>query len=124
MCSIGLVMTNAQGVARFTTLKLGSVIARAFKVGDIFVDVTQATAVVPGDGQTGFAVMKFAGVGSVTGIVLLPDGTPAMGADVSLHSNFYSAEMCTCPGDSHRVTTDRPVNSISSASTSARSASR
>src|SRR5439155_20964961 len=86
--------------------KLGSVQARAFKIGEIYVDVEEGFELVPGDGQTGYGVLRFAGIGSVTGLVLMPDGRPAIGADVTLRSKFYSAETCNlATGDSHHVRT-------------------
>ena len=105
-CAIGILTTDIHGVVLFRDLKLGAATARALSVTGTFIDVAEAKATVPGEGQTGYGVLRFGGTGSVTGVVLMPDGTPAVGALLTLRSNVYSTLTCNLDqGDSHQIQT-------------------
>ncbi|PYX67448.1 MAG: hypothetical protein DMG78_27835, partial [Acidobacteria bacterium] len=70
--------TNANGVAVFSNLPVGSV--RALALTPNFSDLASATATVTQDGSTGFATMQFNGFGTVTGSVVDPSNKPVLGA--------------------------------------------
>ncbi|HEX4603250.1 MAG TPA: Ig-like domain-containing protein, partial [Candidatus Angelobacter sp.] len=100
--------TGPDGVATFTGLPVGQVSAVA--ISSSF-DVSSASASIVADGTTGFGVMRFAGVGSVTGNVLSPDGTPAFGADIALTSNVFDHDTCSLvQSQSQRISTDLSGN--------------
>ncbi len=109
-CGCAARATNTSGEVRFDGLPLGSVAVQAILSGSGAVDVASGTASVTRDGETGFAVLRFGGAGTVRGKVLDPDGNAAFGADVALNSRyFYNDGVTTCgmmSGVSHRVQTD------------------
>lgn len=102
--------SGTDGRVRFDSLALGSVTARVVRSGSGYVDEATASASVPGDGRTGFGVLRFGGAGTVAGVVLTDGGTPAHGADVALNSRvFVNDGVGTCNlvhRTSHRARTD------------------
>ena len=61
---------------------------------------------MPRDGETGRAILRFGGAGTVSGLVKDPDGRPAFGADIEVRSIHFDAETCSLQnGVSHRVRT-------------------
>ena len=106
-CGCQAATTDANGQAQFPGLALGTLTGRAIKVSGTFVDLAIGNATIAADGTTGFGVLQFAGSGTVTGLVLGPDGQPVLGADVSLYSNVFDADNCILGTSlSQRVQTD------------------
>jgi large repetitive protein len=98
------VLTDVNGVAVFANLPVGGVIAKAISAS---FDVAQGTATIPGDSQTGSGILRFAGTGTVTGLVVDPDSKPAFGADLLLTANVFDSDTCSLqPGNAQRVATD------------------
>jgi hypothetical protein len=105
-CGCAAQTTNAQGKVHFENVALGTVSARAIRVGS-FVDQADVSVALTADGATAAGVLIFPGSGVVTGTVLNPDGSPALGADVSLQSKVFNEDYCSLvPGVSQRVRTD------------------
>jgi hypothetical protein len=88
-CGCRFVTTDASGRAVFDGLPIGSVAAQAIRTVGGFTEAVRANASVPRDGDSGFAVLRFGGSGTVTGSVLGPDGQPVHGADVALSSQHF-----------------------------------
>lgn len=106
-CGCVAVTTNSQGRARFENLPIGRITARATRSGAGYVDQAQTAVSLTRDGETAFGIVSFPGVGSVAGIVLDPNGKPALGADVYLGSKVFDEDSCSLvAGVSHRVRTD------------------
>jgi hypothetical protein len=96
-CGCHTLITNALGRVRFEGLRLGGVRATAGRVVDGVYDVAQAVARIEQAGQTGFAVLRFAGAGRVRGVVReAGTGNPIHGANVQLRSNSYVRNAWTC----------------------------
>ena len=106
-CGCAEADTGSDGRVRFDDLPLGSASFRATRVGPGFVDQVGTTLPLSREGATVTGVLRFAGVGTVSGMVLGPDGEPALGADVALTSKVFDSGSCRLqPGVSHRVRTD------------------
>jgi hypothetical protein len=106
-CGCLAASTDANGQARFPGLGLGTLTGRAIKVSGSFVDLALGNATIASDGTTGFGLLQFAGSGTVTGLVVDPNGQPVLGADVSLFSNTFDAGNCILGTSlSQRVQTD------------------
>ena len=114
-CALEIKRTNALGIARFENIPPGPARARVMRFGTGFSDVVEGVALVPRDNTTGSAVLRFNGVGSVSGIVYDPDGQPAFGADIELRSVYFTESCSLSNGISHRVRTDTPDGSVSRA---------
>lgn len=111
-CGCAFKKTGADGKVVFNNLPLGTVSVQAVQLGTV-IDAARASASVSQDGARASAVLRFAGTGTVTGVVLDFDGTVSansFGADVTISSNhFVNDGFSTCglvPGVSHRVRTD------------------
>jgi hypothetical protein len=108
-CGCDARKTNGEGRVRYEELPFGQVMVQAVREGAGFADVARAVASVR-TGEPGFAIVRFAGAGTVTGTVLAPDGRPVFGADVSLTSEaFFNDGTFTCGLTtmvSHRARTD------------------
>ena len=90
----------------FDNIPPGRAKARAMRFGGGLSDVVEAIATVPRDGETGRAILRFGGAGTVSGFVSDPDNRPAFGADVEVRSIHFNAETCSLQnGVSHRVRT-------------------
>ena len=100
--------TDDTGKASFLNVPVGTHFAKAVLVAAGFVDVAIGSARVEKDGDVGLGVLRFAGVGPVTGKVFLPGGVdPAPGSDVTLTSRVFDRDACELvPGISHRGRTD------------------
>ncbi|HEX2060055.1 MAG TPA: carboxypeptidase-like regulatory domain-containing protein, partial [Thermoanaerobaculia bacterium] len=106
-CGCAAKTTDSQGKVTFTNVRLGTVQARALRTQGETWDQADATISLKSDSETAFGVLIFPGTGSVTGTVLNPDGTPAMGADIRLRSKVFDEDTCSLvPGASQRVRTD------------------
>jgi protocatechuate 3,4-dioxygenase beta subunit len=106
-CGCVAVKTDAQGRARFTDLPIGRITARATRSGAGYYDQAQTSVSLTRDGESVFGVLAFPGVGSVAGIVLDPNGNPALGADITLRSKVFDEDSCSLyAGVSHRMRTD------------------
>ncbi len=81
--------TDAQGKVTFQNLPVGPVRAQAFWDRHSYVDFATALAVVPGDGQTGFGVLRFNGAGSVRVKVTDETGDPVGASDVTLSASRF-----------------------------------
>src|ERR1700693_5900033 len=59
------------------------------------------------DGATAFGVLQFGGSGILTGTVLNPDNSPALGADVTLLAKVFDEDSCSLvSGIAQRIRTD------------------
>jgi hypothetical protein len=81
--------TDGAGVVTFENLPVGSVQAQAFWDRRTYIDFASASAVIPGDGQTGFGILRFNGAGSVKVKVLDETGDPVGASDVTLSANKF-----------------------------------
>ncbi len=88
-CGCVAARTNAQGVVTFQNLGVGAVSAQAFWDRTTYIDFATATAVVPGDGQTGFGVLRFNGAGGVKVKVIDADNEPVGASDVTLSTMAF-----------------------------------
>ena len=95
------------GKVRFEDLPLGTIQARATRTSPGFIDQASAHASLMSDGATAFGVLQFGGSGTVTGTVLNPDNSPAVGADVKLLGKVFDGDSCTLTdGIAQRIRTD------------------
>ena len=101
--------TDQTGKASFSNVPVGTHFAKAVLVGAGFVDVAIGSARVEKEGDVGLGVLRFAGVGTVTGKVFLPGAVdPALGSDVTLTSRVFNRDACELErGVSHRGRTDQ-----------------
>ncbi len=108
LCGCASALTTSEGVATFTDLPPGTHFAKAVLVGAGFIDVATGSARIEKDKDVGSGVLRFAGLGTVTGKVLLPGGVePAPGSDVTLTSQIFDRDACELRrGISHRGRTD------------------
>ena len=108
LCGCRGATTDDAGRASFTDVPAGTHFAKAVLIGTGFVDVATGSARVEKDGDVGLGVLRFEGVGAVTGKVFLPGGVdPAPGADVTLTSRVFDRDACELKrGVSHRGRTD------------------
>jgi hypothetical protein len=107
-CGCGPQPSGADGSVKFTNMPIGQV--NAIAISNTF-DVAMASASITNDGTTAFGVLRFAGVGTVTGNVLDADGKPAFGADIFLSSNVFNQDSCSLgQGISQHVQTDQNGN--------------
>jgi hypothetical protein len=90
-CGCNVQTTNASGTVTFTGLPLGSISGSALNNSG---DFAVTTAKITQDGATGFGVMQFHGVGTVTGSVVDPSNVPVLGATVQLSSNVFNPAYC------------------------------
>jgi hypothetical protein len=90
-CGCNVQTTNASGIVTFTGLPVGAITASALTSAG---DFTQAKANITQDGTTGFGIMQFHGVGTVTGGVVDPSNNPVLGATVQLSSNVFNPDYC------------------------------
>ncbi len=107
-CGCQFKKTGPDGRVRFEGLPLGVATAQALQLGTI-VDAARGSASISSDGAIGRAVLQFAGTGVVTGLVLDPDGAPALGAEVAIRSSRFVNDGSVCGlafGVSHRIRTD------------------
>ncbi len=104
LCGCRSALTNDLGVATFSELPPGTHFAKAVLVGAGFIDVATGSARIESDGDEGKGVLRFEGVGNVTGKVFLPGGIePAPGSDVTLTSQIFDRDACELKrGVSHR----------------------
>lgn len=106
-CGCAAKTTNSQGKVTFNNVRLGTVQARALRTMGETWDQADATVSLMSDGATAFGVLIFPGTGTVTGTVLNPDGTPALGADIRLRSKVFDEDTCSLiSGQSQRMRTD------------------
>jgi len=99
--------TDTNGKVRFEGVPLGTAVARATRAAFNSLDQATATATILSDGGTAFGVMQFTGFGSVTGTVLNPDNSPALGANVTLIAKVFDEDSCSLiEGIAQRVRTD------------------
>jgi hypothetical protein len=107
-CGCRSALTNDLGVATFADLPPGTHFGKAVLVGAGFIDVATGSARIERDGDVGRGVLRFPGVGTVSGKVLLPGGVePAPGSDIVLTSQIFDREACELRrGISHRGRTD------------------
>lgn len=91
-CGCNSQTTNALGVVTFTNLGVGAIKGSALSATG---DFTSAIANITQDGITGFGVMQFHGMGTVTGSVVDPSNNPVLGATVQLSSNVFNPDYCT-----------------------------
>ena len=106
-CGCAAKTTDSQGKVRFTNVRLGTAQARALRTMGETWDQADASVSLMSDGATAFGVLIFPGTGTVTGTVLNPDGTPALGADIRLRSKIFDEDTCSLvPGQSQRIRTD------------------
>ena len=105
-CACVAQTTDSNGVAVFEDRSLGTVHGTALVFGTGAVDVAKGSATLLHEGETAVGVLQFAGVGTVTGTVLDPDGNPAFGAEVTLMSKVFSQSSCSLrDGNSHQGVT-------------------
>ncbi|HEY3052598.1 MAG TPA: carboxypeptidase regulatory-like domain-containing protein [Thermoanaerobaculia bacterium] len=106
-CGCASKKTDVNGKVRFEGVPLGTAIARATRTAFDSLDQATGTATLLSDGATAFGVMQFTGFGSVTGTVLNPDNSPALGADVKLMAKVFNEDICSLvEGIAQRVRTD------------------
>jgi uncharacterized repeat protein (TIGR01451 family) len=86
--------TGSDGVVRFDGLPIGPIGAKAVRPTVGFTDVANASATIAREGDVVNATIRFLGAGFVTGTVRDPDGRPALGATVDLHSRAFDAAVC------------------------------
>ncbi len=99
--------TDAQGLVEFADVALGSARAAAVRSFPGFTDFASATAAVTREGETGFGILRFGGVGGVAGVVVDGSGAAVAGARVALTSRVYDAAACGFASrESHLATTD------------------
>ncbi len=107
LCGCSAKNTNSQGKVTFTNIRLGNVHARAIRTSGELWDQADATVSLPSDGASAFGVLIFPGAGTVTGTVLNPDNTPALGADVILRAKVFDPDICSLTsGQAQRMRTD------------------
>jgi hypothetical protein len=87
--------TNSEGRVTFDGLAPGVVQVKAVRQVFGFAEMASGTATVVQDGVTAFGVLRFNGVGTVSGMVLNPDGEPSHGALVDLIAKFYNPQNCS-----------------------------
>lgn len=105
-CALQVKRTDPNGIVTFDDIPPGSAKARAMRFGSGLADVVEATAVVPRDGATGRAVLRFGGAGVVSGLVQDHNGQPAFGADLEVRSVHFDSATCSLTnGVSHRLRT-------------------
>jgi len=113
-CGSNSQTTNASGMVVFTGLPVGSVKAAALQSSGAGKDLAFGTATITQDGATGYAIVQFHGVGTVTGRVVDPNKTnpqPVLGAVIQLVSNVVDTQACTlAPAISQSVQTDASGN--------------
>jgi hypothetical protein len=106
-CGCAAQTTDAQGKVTFTNIRLGTVHARALRTMGETWDQADASVSIMSDGATAFGVLIFPGTGTVTGTVLNPDGSPALGADIRLNAKVFDEDTCSLvSGAAQRVRTD------------------
>jgi hypothetical protein len=106
-CGCAAKTSNSQGKVTFHNVRIGNVQARALRTMGETWDQADASLSLMSDGAIAFGVLIFPGTGTVTGTVLNPDGTPAMGADIRLRSKIFDEDTCSLlPGQSQRMRTD------------------
>ncbi len=99
-------VSGTNGKVRFDDLPIGSAHAHAVRVGTSFVDVADATVSITEDGEVAQGTLRFAGSGTVSGVVTSSQG-PVFGADVTLTSRLFNGETCGLgSGVSQRVRTN------------------
>lgn len=106
-CGCAAKTTDASGRARFDNLPIGPASFRVIRQMGSFVDQADVTVTIARDGDTAFGILSLAGSGTVTGVVLDPDGKPAMGADLVLRSKVLDEDSCSLvAGVSHTIRTN------------------
>jgi len=109
-CALDVKRTDAEGKVVFANLPPGPAKARAMRFDSAtgMADVAEGVAVVPRDGETGHAVLRFGGVGTISGLVTRADnGQAVFGAIVQLQSIRFDYTTCAlASGGSHRLRTD------------------
>lgn len=99
-CGCASATSNSVGRARFENLPVGPVRVQAFTyvrpsgAQAAYVDWAEAEALVTGDGETGFGVLRFNGVGSVRVLVRDDAGAAVGGSEVSLRTQQFDAQSC------------------------------
>ncbi|HEX7149902.1 MAG TPA: carboxypeptidase regulatory-like domain-containing protein [Thermoanaerobaculia bacterium] len=106
-CGCAARTTNSEGKVRFENVALGTVRARAIRQSSAFTDQADTQVALTADGATVYGVLVFPGSGTITGTVLNPDGTPALGADIRLGSKVFDEDSCSLVGGTaQRIRTD------------------
>ena len=106
-CGCAAKETDSQGRVRFDGVPLGTVRARATRTSGNLIDQASVNVSLTSDGGLAQGVLIFAGSGTVTGTVLNPDGTPALGADVRLNAKVLNEDSCSLvSGVAQRIRTD------------------
>jgi hypothetical protein len=106
-CGCRFGKTGPDGQVRFDGLPAGTTRVQALKLGATL-DAARAPVTILGDGDVAQVTLRLGGLGTVSGIVLDPDGRPALGADVVLQSNRFVSDGSVCGlayGTSHRSRT-------------------
>ncbi len=85
-CGCATRVTGPSGIVTFENLPVGSVSARAFRSLTGYVDYVEGRLDIPGDGQTGYGVLRFGGVGKVRVKVRDEAGDPVGASDVTLRT--------------------------------------
>jgi hypothetical protein len=90
-CGCSIRTTGSDGTVVYEGLPLGNLNVQAIRdMGTGYEAVTTSASVVR-DGETGSGVLRFSGLGVVSGTVTDPEGRLALGADVSMVSRqFYN----------------------------------
>ncbi|HET7436558.1 MAG TPA: carboxypeptidase regulatory-like domain-containing protein [Thermoanaerobaculia bacterium] len=106
-CGCSAKTTDSNGRVRYDNLPIGSASFRVTRQNAAVVDQAEVTLSIARDGETVFGILTLAGTGTVTGTVLDPDGKPAMGADIVLHSKVLDEDTCSLvSGVSHTTRTN------------------
>ncbi len=104
-CGCSIRTTGADGQVVYEGLPVGTINVQAIRNMGTGYEAATASASVIRDGETGFGVLRFAGLGTVAGLVLDPESRPAFGADVAMVSRqfVYDGFYCgTMTRESHR----------------------
>jgi Carboxypeptidase regulatory-like domain len=113
-CGCSARTAGADGTVSYDGVPLGSVSVQAVRDMGSGYEAVVANASVTRDGETGSGVLRFSGLGVVSGFVMDPDGRPAFGADVDMVSRHFLYDgffcgMVTSPSHHGRTGTDGRV---------------
>ena len=110
-CGCSARTTGSDGTVAYEGISLGSLSVQAVRDMGDGLRSRHRHASVTRDGETGFGLLRFSGLGVVSGLVIDPEGRPAFGADVDMVSRHFVYDgffcgMVTSPSHRGRTGTD------------------
>jgi len=110
-CGCSARTTGSDGSVVYEGISVGSLDVQAVRDMGTGYEAVTAHASVTRDGETGFGLLRFSGLGMVSGLVMDPEGHPTFGADVDMVSRHFVYDgffcgMVTSPSHHGRTGTD------------------